>query len=149
MQQSITQTPPQTDDPRCHVTNHKDAWLRVLPGLQALHAAHEDQDWSVDGVRRLLDAGEALLIVDDDDESGFAVVMLRESRYYRDELEIFVYLMWHQGGKAAKRFCQRFDQIARATGARQIRFYSRRRGMARLTTPEGYRPRAIEYVKEV
>ena len=149
MQQFTTQTPPQTDDPRCHVTRHEDAWQRVLPGLQALHAMYEDQDWSVDGVRRLLDEGEALLIVDDEDATGFAVVLLRESRYYPGDMEIFVFLMWHQGGKAIRRFCQRFDQIARATGARQIRFYSRRRGMTRLMTPEGFRPRAIEYVKEV
>jgi hypothetical protein len=131
------------------VVNHEDAWADVLPGLWALHDTHGDQDWSVGGVRQMLDEGEALLMVDDDDASGFAVLIIQNSPYHPGELELFILLMWHQGGKAVGRFCGRWVEMAHATGAKHIRFYSRRRGMGRLMAPEGFVPRAIEYVKEV
>lgn len=150
MQQSTTQKAPQTKRAnRCHVANHVEVWDRVLPSMQAMHAMYAEQDWSVDTVRRMLDEGDALLVVDDDDDDAFAIVRVDLHPYDTDQTELYVYLVWHRGGDAIRRFQNHFETMARAAGARYVRFQSRRRGMFRLALKVGFLPRTVEFVKEL
>ena len=64
-------------------------------------------------------------------------------------MELFVYLAYHKGGNAIPRFQPELEKIARAAGARYMRFSSTRRGMLRIGPSAGYLPHSIEYVKEL
>jgi hypothetical protein len=140
----------------CRVEDHLKVWDRVLPGMIRLYNQDPIQDWTIDDVRSQLDRGRALLVIDDTEPSAFAVICLDESPYKSvaqpsapKELELFLELACHPGGNAFVRFQPRLEDIARCAGAKCIRFYSRRPGMARLAATVGYVPRSVEFVKEV
>lgn len=150
MQHSTTPTARPIDAPaRCRVVDHVKAWDAILPGLHALHEQDDVQDWDVEGIRKLLDSGRGLLVTDDNDPSAFAVVQIDESPFDPAAMELFVYLVWHQGGDAIKRFQPHFEAMARAGNCKYMRFFSRRFGMLKLAAHVGYRVRSIEYVKEL
>ncbi|HEY5758087.1 MAG TPA: hypothetical protein VIU34_19810 [Steroidobacter sp.] len=105
------------------------------------------QDWDIEGVHALLEKGSAMLIVDDVDKSAFAVLQLQASPYDPDALELFGLVSRDRWGHG--RIWEYIDEAALFSGAKYIRFYSQRRGMARLATAAGYVARSVEYVKEV
>src|SRR4051794_19153965 len=136
MQRCTTQTQQQIDaaiTALCKVGDHREVWDQLLPGLQALHAQGA-QDWDIEGVRDLLDNEQAILLLDAADPSAFAVVQLDVHPYCAQEMELFVLLVWHQGGRAMARFSPVFDTLARTAGAQHIRFFSRRVGMLKAAT---------------
>ena len=152
MQPCTTQTAPQINavlKARYHMPDHREVWPQILPGLQALAAMFEDQDWDIDGVRQMLDEDQAVLLVDDADPTGFAIVRLRDYPYRQGETELFVFLVWHQGGDAILRFQPHLEMFAQLSGARFMRFYSRRPAFLRVATRAGYELRGIEYAKEL
>jgi hypothetical protein len=152
MQASITQTQQQIERAmmaRCHAPDHREVWADILPGLQSLAAMYEDPDWSIDGVRLMLDEGRAVLLVDRAEPSAFAVVRFDDYPYCAGETELFVYLVWHQGGDAIARFQPHLEMFAHLGGAQHMRFMSRRRAFLRVAEREGYRMHSIEYVKEI
>lgn len=150
MQQSTTQKATQTERlSRCYVSNHEDVWLQVLPMMQEMHAMHEDQDWSIAGIKQSLDDGESLLLLDPDQEDAFAVVRVDDYPYKAGELELYITLVYHKGGDAIRRFQHHFESLARAAGANYLRFGTRRPGMFRLATAVGYVPRTLEFTKEL
>jgi len=134
---------------RYHIADHREVWSRILPGLEEMHALHPEQNWDIDGVREMLDDDTALLLVEDEETSSFAVVRFDDYPYKPDEKELFVYLVWHQGGDAITRYQPHFEAFARLAGARHIRFHSQRRAFMRLAQRFGYRPQSVEYVKEL
>lgn len=131
------------------LADHRVAWPRILPGLQALHDLGPLQDWSIASVRAMLDADRAFLLTDEADPSAFAVCMIDEYPYDSADTELFIYLVWHQGGTAIERFQPHMEQVARSAGAKHIRFYSPRIGMLRAALDAGYIARSVEYVKEL
>lgn len=151
MQPSTIPTPPQTNAPaRCHVADHVRVWPDILPGLHALHEQDDAQDWDIDTVRKTLDDGRMLLVVDNDDPRAFVVIRIDIAPCDTTALELFVYLAWHQGGCAAiERFQPHLEAMARRAGATYMRFFSRRRGMLKLAPKAGYHARSVEYVKEL
>lgn len=134
---------------RCILADHREAWPCILPGLQALHALCDTADWDIPSIRKMLDEDRAFLLTDEADPSAFGVFMLDTYPYDTAAKELFVYLVWHQGGDAIERFQPHMEQVARAGGAKHIRFYSPRRGMLRAALRAGYAPRAVEYIKEL
>lgn len=124
------------------------AWPHILPGLQALQRL-APCDWDIEYIRELLDEEEAMLVLDLQDPTGFAVVELKPYKYEPRELELFVHLAYHQGGEAVERFMDKFDELAHEGGAKHVRFHSPRPGMFKLVQPHGYRWQSAEYVKEL
>lgn len=110
---------------------------------------HLTEDWSIDGLRAMLDEDLAMLLMDENDPCGFAVVYFDVAKYDRKEKELVIYMVWHQGGAAIERFQPHLEMFAANYGAKYIRFSSPRRGFLRVAQREGYKPRAIEYVKEL
>lgn len=151
MQQSTTQTAPQINRPPsgCRVVNHEDEWEKVLPSMEAMHAMFPEQDWSVAGVRRLLDDGDAFMLMEDGDDASFAVLMIDDHPYKPGELELFLLLVYQPNGDPIRRFQAHAETIARSAGARYIRFKTQRPGMLRAAARVGYAPRTIEFVKEL
>jgi hypothetical protein len=131
------------------LADHREVWPRILPGLETLHALSATQDWDIASIRQLLDEGRAFLLTDEADDRAFAVCRVDVFPYDTDDLELFVYLVWHQGGDAIARFQPHIEQVARTAGANHIRFYSPRRGMLRAAMRVGYVARAVEYIKEL
>lgn len=149
MSQSTTQTPPQTE-PRCVVADdHNVVWQSILPGLRALHASSELNDWTPDSVHAMLEAELAVVLLDMDTPGAFAIVSIDESPYRTRENELFVHLLWHPGGDVLERFSPHVELMARRCGATSIRFYSGRAGMLPLAERYGYQPRSVEYLKEL
>jgi hypothetical protein len=134
---------------RYRVADHREAWPRILPGLEKLHSQYVEQDWDIEGIRTMLDEDRALLLTDDNDDSAFAVVRLDDYVYNPDEKELYVYLLWHKGGDVIERYQPHLDFFALRCGAKFIRFYSRRPAFLRVAKRAGYQPRGIEYVKEL
>jgi hypothetical protein len=134
---------------RLALPHPRDAWATILPGLEKLAGMYPDNDWTIEGVRRMLDEDEAVLLVDQSDPSAFAIVKFREYPYSDGETELFVYLVWHQGGEAIARFQSHLEMFAHHGGARYMRFYSRRRAFLRVAERAGYCPHSVEYVKEI
>jgi len=152
MQHSTTQTRPLTDyvtPERCYAPDHRDVWADILPGLEKLHAMYPDNDWTIERVRQMLDDGRAILLVDRAEPSAFAVVRFDDYPYREGETELFVYLVWHQGGEAIARFQAHLEMFAHFGGAQHMRFYSRRPAFLRVAERAGYQMRGIEYVKEI
>jgi hypothetical protein len=152
MQQSTTLNPRQTDrlaDCRFRLADHRVVWPRVLPGLETLHAMHDEQEWTVASVRKMLDNDLAMLLTDDDDPAAFAVVILQPYPYAEKASELFVYLLWHQGGDVIMRYQPHLEAFAAKIGAKYIRFYSRRAAFLRVASRVGYKMRGIEYAKEL
>jgi hypothetical protein len=152
MQQSTTQTQRLTKAPLpCHyrVADHREAWARILPGLEKLHAMYPDQDWSITDIRKMLDRDVALLLTDDADETAFAIVVLDDYPYADGERELFVYLLWHKGGDVIARYQAHLEAFALMSGANHIRFFTRRPAFLRVANRVGYRLRGIEFVKEL
>lgn len=150
MQLCTTPTAPPIDAPaRCYVADHQEVWQSILPGLHALYEQEDGQDWDIEGIRKLLDSGRGLLVVDADAPTGFAVVQLDTAPHDPKAIELFVYLAFHQGGDAIARFQPHLEYMARSAKAKYMRFYSRRFGMLKLATKVGYRARSVEYVKEL
>lgn len=134
---------------RFYLPDHRDVWTDIVPGLEDLLAQRSDNDWSVDSIRRMLDDDLAILMVDVADPTGFAVVRFGEHPYRPDETEMFVHIIYHQGGDAFARWHAHFEIFARHGGARYMRFYSLRPAFVRIAQRIGYTPRAVEYVKEL
>lgn len=134
---------------RYHMPDHREVWADILPGLEALAAMYSDNDWSIAGVREMLDDQQAFLLVDVDDPTAFAVVRFGPYPYNETDVELFVYLVWHQGGNAVERFAPHLEVFATLGEAQHIRFYSRRPAWIRVAQRIGYRLRGIEYVKEL
>lgn len=134
---------------RCIAPDHREVWGDILPGLQRLAAMYADPDWSIDDVRKMLDEGRAVLLTDRSDPSAFAIVRFDDYPYRAGDTELFVYLVWHQGGDAIARFQPHLEMFAHLGGAKHMRFWSRRRAFLRVAEREGYRPHSIEYVKEI
>lgn len=134
---------------RYAIADHREVWARVLPGLEELHQMHREQDWDVAGIRQMLDEDTALLLVDEADNSNFAVVRFDDYPYIPGDKELYIFLVWHQGGDAITRFQPHLEDFARLGGARHMRFYSQRRAFLRVAQSFGYRPRSVEYVKEL
>lgn len=150
MQQSTTQKAPQIERGECRVVNHEEVWEQVLPSLQRLHAMHAEQPWTIAGMRRLLDDGEALLIMGDGDDKAFAIVNVDDYPYKAGELELFVQLVYDPDGvNSIERLHKTFEDMARAAGARYMRFFSQRFGLMRVGPQFGFMPRGVEYVKEL
>ena len=152
MQLSTTPKAPQIDavlGARYAIADHREVWERVLPGLEEMHAIHRQQDWDIAGIRQMLDEDTALLLVDEADASNFAVVRFDDYPYVPGDKELYIFLVWHQGGDAITRFQPHLEVFARLGGARHIRFYSQRRAFLRVAQSFGYQPRSIEYVKEL
>jgi len=129
--------------------DHREVWPNILPGLEALHAMHPEQDWDIAGVRKLLDNDLAVLLVDAADPAAFFIVRFDQSPYHDGEIELFIYLAWNQGGDAQARLHPHLEMFARMGGARHIRFYSRRQAFLRVAPRLGYELRGIEYAKEL
>jgi hypothetical protein len=152
MQLSTTQTRQRIDRVlacRYHLADHREEWSRILPGLEKLHAMGLSEDWSIESLRKMLDEDLAMILMDDKDPCGFAVVYVDTAKYDKKAKELFIYMVWHQGGDAIARFQPHLDQFAAHCGAKYIRFYSPRRAFLRVAKRIGYQPRAIEYVKEL
>ena len=152
MQPCTTQKPTQIDavlSATYHMPDHRRVWNDILPGLEALAAMHPDQDWDIEGVRHLLDTDQAILLVDNHDRSAFAIVRFDSYPYRDGKRELFVYLVWHQGGDAVDRFQPHLEAFAKLGDATYMRFYSRRPAFLRVATRIGYQLRGIEYVKEL
>lgn len=152
MQPSTTPTPHRIERTlacRYRIADHREAWARVLPGLEELHKQYPDQDWDIDGIRLMLDEERALLLTDDNEPGAFAVVRFDDYAYNPDERELYVFLLWHQGGDVIERYQPHLEFFALRGGARFIRFYSRRPAFLRVALRTGYQPRGIEYVKEL
>src|SRR5262245_56557540 len=131
MQQFTSQTAPQIDDLRglpYRVADHREAWVDIMPGLLALLARHAEADWTISGMRRLLDEDLAILLVDAEDPKAFAIVRFDDYPYADGVTELFVYLAWHRGGDAIARFQPHLEAFAQLGGATIMRFQSRRRG---------------------
>lgn len=124
------------------------AWNSILPGLQAMQE-REPCDWDIDYIRDMLDDGEAMLVIDPHDATAFAVVELKPYKYEPDELELFIHLVYHQGGNAIERFHERMESLAREGCAKYMRFHSARPGMLKLVQPHGYHWQSAEFVKEL
>jgi hypothetical protein len=148
MQPSTTPTPPQTDRPLV-ADDYRTVWATILPGLRALHASSELQDWSIDSVREMLEAELAVLLLDMEAAGAFAIVSIQPSPYREGDSELFIHLAWHQGADALERFQPHLEVMARRCGASQIRFYSGRAGMLPLAGRYGYSARSVEYLKEL
>jgi hypothetical protein len=149
---STTQTAPQTDlplPPHFYVADHREAWPRILPGLEKFHALFPDQDWTIEGLRRMLDDDQAFLIADASDPCAFAFARIDDYPYSAGELELFILAMWHEGADMLKRIDPYLELMAATGGAKYVRFYSRRPGMARLVHAYGYNAHNVEYVKEL
>lgn len=152
MQQSTSPTPQRIERAlacRYRIADHREVWSRVLPSLEELHKQYPDQDWDIDGIRAMLDEDRAIMLTDDNDPSAFAVVRFDEYPYIPDEKELYVFLLWHQGGDVIERYQPHLEFFALLGGARFIRFYSRRPAFLRVASRAGYQPRGIEYVKEL
>jgi len=134
---------------RFYVPNHRAVWADILPGLEQLASMYSDKDWSIDGVRHMLDKDRAALLVDREDASAFAIVRFDDYPYIEGDIELFVYLVWHKGGDAIARFQPHLEIYAQLGGAKYMRFYTRRRGFIRVAQRAGYLPHNIEYVKEI
>ena len=73
MPHSTSQTPLRIERAlacRYSVADHREAWPRILPGLEKLHRQYEEQDWDIAGIRTMLDEDRALLLTDDTDPSA-------------------------------------------------------------------------------
>jgi hypothetical protein len=152
MQVCTTPTAPQIDAvlaARYHIADHREVWGQVLPGIESLFAMHPDQDWSIAGLREMLDEDRAFLLVDDADPTAFVIVRFSAYPYSADDIELFVLLAWHQGGDAIDRFQPHLEMFARSGNAKHMRFYSRRPAFLRVAQRHGYQMRGIEYVKEI
>lgn len=152
MQACTTPTAPQIErlmQSRVILPHHRDVWGDILPGLEKLAGMYPDTDWTIDGVQRMLDEDRAILLVDRADPSAFAIVQFRSYPYAEDETELFVYLVWHQGGEAIARFQSHLEMFAHHGGARHMRFHSRRPAFLRVADRAGYRMHSVEYVKEI
>jgi len=152
MQACTTQTQPlieRTLTARLYSPHHRDVWARILPGLEELAGMYQDKDWSIDDVRRMLDDGRAILLMDRDDQDAFAIVRFDAYPYRDNETELFVYLVWHQGGDAIARFQSHLEMFAHLGGARHMRFHSRRPAFLRVAQRAGYQMHSVEYVKEI
>jgi hypothetical protein len=134
---------------RCHMPDHREVWPDILPGLEKLEAMYSDRDWSIDGVRLMLDEGRAVLIVDRADPTAFAIVRFDDYPYIAGDTELFIYLVWHQGGDAIARFQAHLEMFAHHGGAQHLRFYTRRPAFLRVAERAGYQMRGIEFVKEI
>lgn len=134
---------------RCALADHREAWPRILPGLQALHGLSATQDWDVPSIRMMLDKDRAFLLTDAAEPSAFAICVIDAFPYDIAEKELFIYLVWHPGADAIARFQPHLEQLARTAGAKHIRFYSPRPGMLRAALHAGYVTRAVEYIKEL
>jgi hypothetical protein len=134
---------------RCYCPNHREVWADIRPGLENLAAMYPDNDWSIAGVRLMLDEGRAVLIVDRSDPTGFAIVRFDDYPYHEGETELFVYLVWHRGGEAIARFQSHLEMFAYLGGAQHMRFYTRRPAFLRVAERAGYQMRGIEFVKEI
>ena len=152
MQQSTTQTRQRIDRVlacRYRLADHREEWPRLLPALEKLAAMHLSDDWSIDVLRGMLDEDLAMVLMDENDPCGFAVVYFDAAKYDRREKELVIYMVWHKGGDAIERFQPHLERFATNNGAKYIRFSSPRRGFLRVAQREGYKPSAIEYVKEL
>jgi hypothetical protein len=134
---------------RYRIADHREAWPRILPGLEKLHAQYVEQDWDIEGIRLMLDEERALLLTDDNEPGAFAVVRFDEYAYNPEEMELYVFLLWHKGGDVIERYQPHLDFFALRGGAKYLRFYSRRPAFLRVAKRAGYQPRGIEYVKEL
>jgi hypothetical protein len=132
-----------------YVASYREAWGSILPGLKKLQAMYADPDWSLDGIQEMLDDEDVFLLVDRVDPSAFAIVRFAPYPYSAEDVELFVYLVWHQGGDAIGRFQPHLETFARLGGAKHMRFWSRRRAFLRVAKQHGYSMRSIEYVKEL
>lgn len=152
MQPCTTQTATQTEPPMVahyYPANHREAWNGILPGLKKLQAMYADPDWSIEGIREMLDDERAFLLVDRVDPSAFAIVRFASYPYSANDVELFVYLVWHKGGDAIERFQPQLETFARFGGANHMRFFSRRRAFLRVAQQHGYSMHGVEYVKEL
>ena len=152
MQACTTPTAPPISpalDARYHVANHREEWAAVVPGLEEMEKMNSQRDWSIKTIRDMLDDGTALLLVDDDDPSAFAVVRFDSYPYSIGDTELYVFLVWHQGGDAIEKFEPHFQAFARIGGAKYIRFFSRRPAWLRVAPRVGYHVGGVEYVKEL
>ena len=152
MQPSTTPTPQQIEHAlacRYRIADHREAWSRILPGLEELHRQHAEQNWTIDGVRDMLDEDLALMLTDDNDPSAFAIVRFDNYAYSDDEKELYVFLLWHQGGDVIERYQPHLEFFALRGGAKFIRFFSQRPAFLRVAKRAGYQPHGIEYVKEL
>lgn len=134
---------------RYRIADHREAWSRILPGLEKLHSQYVEQDWDIPGIRSMLDDDHAILLTDDNDDTAFAVVRLDDYVYNPDEKELYIYLLWHKGGDVIERYQPHLEFFALLGGAKYLRFYSRRPAFLRVAKSAGYQPRGIEYVKEL
>lgn len=132
-----------------HIADHCAVWSDIAPGLDALHEMHPDQDWSPIDVRRMLDEDLAVLLVDDDDPTAFAIVYFGKYPYIEDRTELNVFLVWHKGGDAIERFQPHLEVFAQLGGAQHMRFYSRRAAFIRVAQRAGYELHGLEFVKEL
>lgn len=152
MQACTTPTAPQTNAAmasRFHMPDHREVWADILPGLEKLSSMYPDNDWSIDGVRLMLDDDRAVLLVDRADPTAFAIVRFDDYPYLKGATELFVFLVWHQGGDAIPRFQSHLEMFAHLGGAQHMRFYSRRPAFLRVAERAGYQLRGIEFVKEI
>lgn len=152
MQACTTLIPPLTErvmTARFHMPDHRYAWPDILPGLEELASMYPDNDWSIDRVRSMLDEDRAVLLVDRADPTAFAIVRFDDYPYIAGDTELFVYLVWHQGGDAIAIFQPHLEMFAHHGGAQHMRFYSRRPAFLRVAERAGYQLRGIEFVKEI
>ena len=152
MQPCISQTQQRIDrvlEARYRIADHSEEWPRILPALEKLAAMRLTDDWTPQGLRDMLDEEMLMLLVDESDPAGFALVFFDVAKYDRKEKELYIYLVWHQGGHAIDRFQPHLELFAMRNGAKHIRFHSPRRGLMRVGMSHGYQARSIEYVKEL
>lgn len=134
---------------RLRLADYREAWPRVLPGLEELAAMRLADDWSIESLRGMFDEDLAMLLTDEEDASAFVVVWFDAAKYDKNERELYVYLVWHNGGDAIDRFQPHLEAFAEHYGAKYMRFYSPRRAFLRVAARHGYKACAIEYVKEL
>lgn len=151
MQLSTTQKPSANSAPesRLYVARHREVWPSVLPGLEELHARQDMHDWSIEQVRQMLDKGRWLLLMDRAHPQSFLLVSYEESPYHPTGMELFVLAAYHKSGRGIEEYQPHLEVVARSCGAQYVRFYSSRAGMLKLAVRAGYRPRSVEFVKEL
>lgn len=133
------------------------AWQRVAPHAHNLVSKHDD--YTVDDLRRLVTAGGASLVLIEDTPPalptllGFGIVQLRTfaGRTYLHDAHVWV-LPAHRGCGAYDAYLNFLTSEARARALDGVTLSVHADEDARwrpTLSKRGYRPRAVEYVKEL
>src|SRR3954469_22116819 len=123
MQLSTTPIPSPSSAPesRLYVARHREVWDTIVPGLEELHAGQDMHDWSIEHVRKMLDNGRWLILMDRAHPQSFLLVSYEKSPYDPAGMELFVLAGFHKSGRGIEEFQPLLEVIAHGCGARYVR----------------------------